>query len=505
MSRILNSCLLTFGFLIILSSCQKEYSEENGNVPGGGTTSGTAVFILDGAPSACTSPSISGTYAAGSAMGATNTVILTANVTTPGTYTITSGTANGVQFSGSGTFTATGLQFIQLTASGTATAAGTFNYTPGTNGCSFPITFTAGGGTSTGTAVYTYAGAPNACTTPAISGTYAAGTAVTAANTAQVTVNVTTPGTYSITTNTADGISFNGAGSFAATGANTITLTATGTPADAGTFNFTPGTNGCSFPITVTAGSGTSTGTAVFTYAGAPNACTTPTVNGTYTAGTAATSANTVQVSVNVTTPGTYNVTSTSANGISFSGTGSFAATGTNTITLTATGTPAAAGTFNYTPGTNGCSFPITVTGGTTPSIFLKCTINGVATEFNTDLSGLNDNSSSPQTLIIGGTISSATGDAQFNVGFIGFTSAITTGTYHNGTVTNLSKFVSFDYTDNAGVNYTDDGMTANALTAVLTTYTSTGASGTFSGTIKQDGSGPGSVTITNGSFAITY
>ncbi|AXG73855.1 hypothetical protein DVK85_06220 [Flavobacterium arcticum] len=65
---------------------------------------------------------------------------ITANVTTAGTYNITA-TANGVTFSKSGTFAATGAQTVVLTATGTPTVAGTgtfeLNTTPS---CSFDRT-----------------------------------------------------------------------------------------------------------------------------------------------------------------------------------------------------------------------------------------------------------------------------------------------------------------------------------------------------------------------------
>lgn len=89
------------------------------------STGGTGVVSSYGAP-ACTAGSVSGTMTEGVAVsGVTMTVY--ANVTTLGTYSITSGPVNGVTFSGSGTFTATGCQAITLTATGTPTAAGTYN------------------------------------------------------------------------------------------------------------------------------------------------------------------------------------------------------------------------------------------------------------------------------------------------------------------------------------------------------------------------------------------
>ena len=106
-----------------------------------GASSGTAVFTLNGAPDSCTTPIINGKYLQGVALDTSNNVIVKATVTTAGTYTITSNAVNGISFSGTGNFAATGQQTVKLTASGTASAAGAFTFTPGTNGCQFTITF----------------------------------------------------------------------------------------------------------------------------------------------------------------------------------------------------------------------------------------------------------------------------------------------------------------------------------------------------------------------------
>jgi hypothetical protein len=103
-----------------------------------------AVFTLDGAPNGCTNFILNGTYAAGVAASVSNTVTLNVNVTTAGSYTITTNTANGITFSKTGVFTATGLQTVVLTATGTPTAAGAFTFTPvvTTGNCNFSVTCT---------------------------------------------------------------------------------------------------------------------------------------------------------------------------------------------------------------------------------------------------------------------------------------------------------------------------------------------------------------------------
>ena len=211
-------------------------------VPPGG---GTSVFTV-----ACTGATPAGTYMAGTPLTASNTVTLNVNVTTVGTWSVTTAPAvNGVTFSGTGTFAATGAQTIILTGSGTPTAAGpfTFTVTGATATCTFQSTFAPAAG---GNAVFTVncAGA-----TPA--GTYAAGTPLTAANTITLNVNVTTIGTWSVTTAPAmNGVIFSGTGTFATTGAQTIILTGSGTPTAAGPFTFTVtgATATCTFQTTFT-------------------------------------------------------------------------------------------------------------------------------------------------------------------------------------------------------------------------------------------------------------
>ncbi|MBK8609568.1 MAG: hypothetical protein IPL84_06385 [Chitinophagaceae bacterium] len=88
-----------------------------------------------------------GVYTAGTVVGATHTVTLDVNVTNPGPYTINIAAVNGVSFSGSGNFTATGNAQVILTASGTPAAASppAYNYTvtSGTSTCIFSITVAA--------------------------------------------------------------------------------------------------------------------------------------------------------------------------------------------------------------------------------------------------------------------------------------------------------------------------------------------------------------------------
>lgn len=67
----------------------------------------------------CGSAIVNGVYKVGIALTASNTITLPVNVSSLGSYTVTTNTVDGISFSGSGTFTATGNQNITLSGTGT--------------------------------------------------------------------------------------------------------------------------------------------------------------------------------------------------------------------------------------------------------------------------------------------------------------------------------------------------------------------------------------------------
>jgi hypothetical protein len=319
-----------------------------------GTTK-PAVFAFAGAGGSCTGAVPAGTYTKDVALNSTNTVTISVNVTTIGTYNITT-TFQGMTFAASGIFAATGAQTVTLNGSGTPSTSGlnTVPLTAGTSTCSFPVTVTTA-------AVGTLGATTGACSPSTINGTYIKDVILTAANTVQVQIDVTTAGTYNISTNTVAGMQFSGTGTVAVGPGQLITLNGTGTPTAAGpqTFTVTFGTSTCTFTITVGAAA-----VAAGTLGGATGACTPSTVNGTYTSGVALVAAsNTVQVQINVTTAGVYNISTNTVAGMQFSGTGTVALGAGQLITLTGTGTPTATGakTFTVTFGASTCTFTITV------------------------------------------------------------------------------------------------------------------------------------------------
>lgn len=218
-----------------------------------GGSGGTSVFTLAGSPNACTGASVQGIFTAGVAASSSNSATVQVDVTTVGTYALSTTAVNGVTFSASGTFSATGTQSITLSASGTPTAAGTFDFpiNAGSTHCSFQVTVVAGS-----PAAYTLNGAPDSCTGATVQGTYILATPLSTTNTATVQVNVTVAGTYSIATTAVNGMTFTGSGVFSSTGVQSVVLTGNGTPTVAGN-NVIPvnaGGTSCNFVVIVTTG-----------------------------------------------------------------------------------------------------------------------------------------------------------------------------------------------------------------------------------------------------------
>ena len=239
------SSLLVFTSVLFLA-CQKEASFEKGN-----STASVGSLSVDGTGN-CLGAVVSGTYFKDTTIKASNYVDVSVQVDSVGTYTVSSDTVNGYYFKATGTFTATGTQVVRLVGGGKPLAAGTNIFTVIYNGtvCEFSVTVTAGTPPPGGSSAFTIT-----CTGATPAGTYVAGTALTAANTITLNVNVTAVGSWSVTTAPAvNGIIFSGTGTFSATGAQTIVLTAGGTPTAAGPFTFTVtgGTGTCTFPLTVT-------------------------------------------------------------------------------------------------------------------------------------------------------------------------------------------------------------------------------------------------------------
>lgn len=182
---------------------------------------GKAVFTVD-----CSNTKAMGTYVQTKELTASNYLSVSVNVTKVGNYTITGTTTNGYNFYGTGVFLNTGTQTIQVPGQGVPAAIQVDTVGLNANGTDVTCTPAVTVNVLSPAGSYTMS-----CGSATVNGVYKVGTALTAANTITLPVNVTALGSYTITTNTVDGISFSGSGTFTSTGNQNVTLNGTGTPA----------------------------------------------------------------------------------------------------------------------------------------------------------------------------------------------------------------------------------------------------------------------------------
>jgi len=275
---------------------------------------------------------------------------ITADVSAIGNYNIRTNTVNGITFStGINLVNATGPVDFTLVASGTPISTGTFSYTLNTTPTlTFDRTTIGKQPSTNGTAIadlFFLEGLRGGQLKKGINAT---------GITQLVRYVAYKNGSYDISA-TANGVTFSSKGGDMLTGGvRTITLTASGTPTEAGNFDFTfnntpslilnhtvvnPSTNGAAVVSSYMLNSSTGTMKVGVGVRG---------VTQTFTA--------------NVTTAGTYFINTNEVNGVKFSGNATFSSTGLQTITLTASGTPTAAGNASYSIDTNpGISFTRTI------------------------------------------------------------------------------------------------------------------------------------------------
>jgi hypothetical protein len=471
--------------------------------------SNRAFYTLADASGNCIGASIKGVYKAGVPLDSSNYLELSANVTTPGAYSITTTSVNGISFTGSGTFTTSGAQTIILRATGTPIAPGNFNVSisNGTAGCTYALTVLPAASTA---AVYTLN-----CTPVVLGGVYTAGTTMTSSNTAKISATVSTPGTYTITTTTVNGVTFSATNTFAnaSTTPQQIILTASGTANAAGTFAFPVSGSGstCTFSVPFTPAASP----AVFTLAGAPNACTAAVINGSYISGTALTSSNTVTVKVDVTSAGPYTLSTNTVNGIKFSGSGVFATTGVGqNVTLIGSGTPVAAGSSTFVPtiGTSLCTFNIPVTAPSASSGTYQCKIDGVLTTFNELAEAKLVDPFGQKELFLNGDVAPGNGSwvpycKIFIINNDG--SAVKSGTYNvNGFLGTNGYTLEVDYLEDPTGTAITWNTSSNSLTTpppftvTVTSISTTRVKGTFSGKLTDIMQGSSRTkTITEGVF----
>ena len=223
-------------------------------------------------------------------------------------------------------------------------------------------------------------------------------------------------------------------------------------------------------------------------------------------ADTALTSVNTVTVTVNVTVAGPYWISTNLVNGISFSQIGTFTSTGPQTAVLTGTGTPVVTDTAIFTlTALNGlggnCTFSVATVQGVPPHYYLTCLLNGVYQNFGDSAGATNSNvpgHSGAAGLDVRGldTVLNSNLKLEFGVSNPGSVGA---GTY---TDTSFTKAY-FTYVDSLAQTWTVNSTSQPSFTIAVTSVSANNVQGTFSGTIKNQGTGTDSIAVTNGLFSV--
>ncbi len=116
---LLKNLLAIIFVLIVICSCKKTVVDNSTPL---------ATYTL-GTGGSCAATTVSGRYVADTVLDASNTVMITVEVSVAGPYWITTNTVNGMLFSSTGTFTSTGTQTVILNGSGTPIAINNSNFT----------------------------------------------------------------------------------------------------------------------------------------------------------------------------------------------------------------------------------------------------------------------------------------------------------------------------------------------------------------------------------------
>ncbi len=216
-----------------------------------------ATYTLSGTPNDCTAPIISGTYYTGKTLNDSNTVTENVLVAATGSYSISTNVIDGISFSASGVFAATGNQQIVLQGSGTINNSGRFYFTTTavTSQCTFSIPVES----NAPYASYVLESGLDVCAEHTVSGSYIANTPLNIADSLTLEVYVSVVGNFTVATSKLNGIIFSNLGSFTTTGDQIIALYGKGTPVSSGTFTFVPeiigydplGGESCGIDVTV--------------------------------------------------------------------------------------------------------------------------------------------------------------------------------------------------------------------------------------------------------------
>ncbi len=474
-------CLLSL--LYLAAGCQRELHFDDSREPVG------ALYQFVQSGDSCSTPLLSGSFVAGTALNDSAAVVLQVNVTRPGTYDIRTATNNGLYFRDSGSFSSTGRQSITLRGRGSPEQAGNFWFTGA--GCGFAVQVRAAEGSP---AQFSLGGSPGSCTGFRVTGLFNAGSpADSRTQGINITVTVIRTGTYQLSTPVVNGLQFSASGRFSSTGTQTLWLGAQGTPLETGsyTYSLTNGNNRCSFSISVDP-------------AGPPAQtqinCADIIVTGSYQRGTALSSANSLVIPVQVSAAGYYSLRTSYTNGCVFSGSG-FLPLGDQVMVLSGTGIPPEAGNFMIPLklGADSCAVAISFSDGSFSDYFV-CSIDGVEQRFEAELkaddAGLFPNMNSIS--IVG---KPAPGSDEYLSITLNAVQPISPGIFNQG----ASGQFSTSFHKTAGnVFWTPNDQSVPRFSVQLNFISATRAEGVFQGQyFDGNGSGTRYQQISNGRFSV--
>lgn len=238
-------------------------------------------------------------------------------------------------------------------------------------------------------------------------------------------------------------------------------------------------------------------------------------VNGVFAKDSLLKASNYVDITVKITQTGSYSINTDIVNGYSFSAAGDVTVIGLNTIRLQAKGRPLVGGVnvFNIKFDSSICAFNVVVSstaggggGGTTN--FIMANIDGAATvtNFNVGDTAIFSNTAFAGFAGYGITGANSSGDSiRIAVGTPG-TTGPAIGTAYNVNQSFLIAGVLGNYKDILLNNFSATTMAMNPtpyFTVTITSVTATRLNGTFSGALFKNGTGPATITFTNGSFSV--
>ena len=238
-------------------------------------------------------------------------------------------------------------------------------------------------------------------------------------------------------------------------------------------------------------------------------------VNGVYAKDSLLKASNYVDITVQITQTGSYSITTDTVNGYSFSAAGDVGIIGINTIRLLGKGRPFAGGVdvFKIKFDSSICEFNVVVSGtggggGGGSANFIKANIDGATTitTFDVGDTAVFDNTTFTGFAGYGITGADSSGDSiRIAVGTPG-TTGPAIGTAYNVSQPVFTAGVLGNYKDILLNNFSATTMAMNPMpyfTVTITSVTATRLTGTFSGAMFMNGTGPGTKTFTNGSFSV--